>query len=72
MKFKGGEQLNSLLDVVNDTTASEGTGVALRLLGSGPWHLLLTENDTSVLITSPRLCSISEASQGNQQVHEFH
>lgn len=65
------EKLNPLVDVVNKAVVSEGTTFALSLLRSGPWPLVLTENDTSALITLPPLCSVLETSQGNQLVNRF-
>lgn len=47
----GKDKLNSLLDMIKETTVSQGTRFSLYLLRAGPWHLLLIENDTSVLIT---------------------
>lgn len=62
----GEEKLDPLADMVNKTVVSEGTRFARYLLRSGPWPPVLTENDTSVLITLT-----PEASQGKQLVNRF-
>lgn len=54
-----GGKLNLLADMVNKTVVSEGTRFSRYLLRSGPWPLVLTENDTSVLITLTPLSALS-------------
>lgn len=63
MKLKGGvvweEKPNSLLDMVNKTVVSVGTRFTLYVLRSGPGHLVLTDSDTSGLITLTPLSALS-------------